>query len=153
MLLCECLSAISSQRSDLLPSLAPDFSQCLRHMLPSQDSPHKNKLLVSLLTLLLQASIEEGLAAEDCQLVQEVVGMVDGWTAYKIARQAARYGHHKVASEVLAGLATQVGNCFQNMSISSDLLMQQCSEHQPFCLYVLKRRMSWLIFFPLFRAE
>ena len=115
VLLCECLSAISGQRSDLLPSLAPEFSQRLHHVLPSQDSPHKNKLLVSLLILLLQASLEEGLDAEDSRLVQEVVGVVDGWTAYKIGRQAARYGHHKVASEILGGLATQVGSDFHKV--------------------------------------
>ena len=39
---------------------------------------------------------------------KEVLARADGWTAYKIGRQAARYGHHQLASDIFGNIATKV---------------------------------------------
>ena len=114
VLLYECLSAISSKPNNLLPSLVPDFMQCLSTALGTPSTSQRNKVLVALVTLIFQATLEDGLQ-EDCKkLVEETAGDVDGWTCYKLGRQAARYGHHNVAAILFQDLATKVstGNFF-----------------------------------------
>lgn len=73
---------------------------------------------LSMVRLLFEASTENGLSTEALQMVNRVIGDVDGWTAYKIGRQASRYGHHAVAAEIFSNLTTNVCSFnFLNISI------------------------------------
>lgn len=44
----------------------------------------------------------------DKDLVLEIVQYLSLWEVYRIARQAARYGHHSVASKLFSDLTTKV---------------------------------------------
>ena len=61
-----------------------------------------------LVTLLFQACVGETLPDAVHDTVKLVLSAVNSWVAYKIARQAARYGHHAVAAEIFGVLQEQV---------------------------------------------
>jgi len=75
---------------------------------------------LSLVRLLLHACFEDGLPDEVVALVKAVEAQVDGWTAYKIGRQATRYGHHSLAKDIFGALKMAVCSsnlCMRNLSI------------------------------------
>jgi len=73
--------------------------------------------------LLFEASTEDGLHTEALQMVNRVIGDVNGWTAYKIGRQASRYGHHAVAADIFSNLSTTV--CWFNF-LDISFVVQSC---------------------------
>lgn len=48
--------------------------------------------------------------SECLEAVDNVVRNVDGWAKYRIARSAARYGHHTIATEIFKGLKETVAS-------------------------------------------
>ena len=63
---------------------------------------------VILCTLIFQTLVDKGLSPEMTSLVLESSEKVGGWLAYQIARQAARYGHHRMAAQIFDNLASKV---------------------------------------------
>ena len=61
-----------------------------------------------------------GEAAE--QVLNDVLASVDWWTAYKIGRQAARYGHHSKAARIFSGLTSKVSEIAVGL-ISYDVIV------------------------------
>ena len=64
---------------------------------------------MSLSTLLFQATIDEGCIGEAGSVIRAALDVVDPWIAYKIARQAMRYGHHSIAADIFTKLTAEVG--------------------------------------------
>lgn len=48
--------------------------------------------------------------SECLEAVDNVVKNVDGWSKYRIARSAARYGHHAIATEIFKSLKEAVAS-------------------------------------------
>lgn len=47
---------------------------------------------------------------ECLEAVDEVIKNVDGWAKYRIARSAARYGHHIIATQIFRSLKETVAS-------------------------------------------
>ena len=60
------------------------------------------------MTLLLQATVCDGLSEESQSSIEHVLDTAGHWSAYKIARQATRYGHHHLASLIFGKLVNKV---------------------------------------------
>lgn len=48
--------------------------------------------------------------SECLEAVEEVIKNVDGWAKYRIARSAARYGHHTIATQIFRSLKETVAS-------------------------------------------
>ena len=107
VLLCECLAAISSHSNDLLPSLTDDLVSALNHAVETSDKS-RDRLVVAVATLLLQACVGEDIPHSVESAVKDALEGVNAWTAYRIARQAARYGHHQMAAYIFNRLTMKV---------------------------------------------
>lgn len=110
-LLCECLSAIGGLQSGLLPGITQNILRVLGKILSSDDNSNNKKRATNMLflvRLLLQGSVEDGLDAEMLEMIKRVLDVIDGWTVYKIGRQAGRYGHHALAADIFEKLTTQI---------------------------------------------
>lgn len=68
-------------------------------------------LKVMLCTLLFQMVAGGYEWNSEClEAVDNVVKNVDGWAKYRIARSAARYGHHTIATEIFKSLKETVAS-------------------------------------------
>jgi len=65
-------------------------------------------LQLAVVRLLLQACARDGLSSDVSELIDGVCRQCDGWMAYKIGRQAARFSHHALASAIFARLTLAV---------------------------------------------
>ena len=63
-----------------------------------------------MIRLLLQACASDGLPADVAALIENISRQCDGWMAYKIGRQAARFGHHSLAARIFAQLTLAVSD-------------------------------------------
>lgn len=106
--LCDCLSAITCMRPGLLHSLVPTIIELLDSALTSANGHKRNLVLLSIVRLLFEASIVKSLDSSALEITNRVLDGVDGWTAYKIGRQAGRYGHHSLAADVFGRLSTSI---------------------------------------------
>ncbi|XP_064476425.1 integrator complex subunit 7-like isoform X2 [Ornithodoros turicata] len=104
-MVCECLCALGSRRCGVLARLESQIRTILRQ----QHNPGAQELdwksLVLLCTLVLQAGVEQrgvSPAPLDCPL--------DPWSAYRVARQAARYGHFALAAPMFVALSNKVSS-------------------------------------------
>ena len=61
-----------------------------------------------LVTLLFQACVGEFLPEHVTQVVNKVLESVNCWVAYKLARQATRYGHHEMAAGIFHSIYPEV---------------------------------------------
>ncbi|KAL0116673.1 hypothetical protein PUN28_009950 [Cardiocondyla obscurior] len=102
--LCEALGAIGSLEENTLLPLLPDILIKL-----SQTSHvHTKVMLCTLLFQMVAGGYEWN--SECLEAVNNTVRSVDGWAKYRIARSAARYGHHTIASEIFKGLKETVAS-------------------------------------------
>ena len=63
---------------------------------------------LAVIRLLLQACASDGLPTDVAELIDSVARRCDGWMAYKIGRQAARFSHHSLATTIFAQLTLAV---------------------------------------------
>lgn len=63
-----------------------------------------------MIRLLLQACVSDGLPADVSESIETVARQADGWMAYKIGRQAARFSHHSLAAAIFAQLTLAVSS-------------------------------------------
>ncbi|CAN8008454.1 unnamed protein product [Ixodes pacificus] len=98
---CEGLCALGSRRCGVLSRIEPRIKTLLRSQAGVQQP--EPKALVLLWTLALQAGVDRGPPmTPSCPL--------DPWSAYRVARQATRYGHFSTASPLFASLANKVSS-------------------------------------------
>ncbi|XP_055000364.1 integrator complex subunit 7 isoform X2 [Sorex araneus] len=109
ILMCHCLAAIAMKLPVLGEGLLGDLLE-LYKTIGRSASDKQQELLVSLATVVFVAS-QKALSAEVKQVIkQQLESVSNGWTVYRIARQASRMGNHDMAQELYRSLLTQVAS-------------------------------------------
>ncbi|KYM93935.1 Integrator complex subunit 7 [Cyphomyrmex costatus] len=102
--LCEALGAIGSLGENTLLPLLPDILIKLKQT----SHVHTKVMLCTLVFQTVAGGYEWN--SECLEAVNNIVRNVDGWAKYRIARSAARYGHHTIATEIFKGLKETVAS-------------------------------------------
>ncbi|XP_048343476.1 integrator complex subunit 7 isoform X2 [Sphaerodactylus townsendi] len=109
ILICHCLAAIAMQLPVLGDGMLGDLMD-LYKVIGRSASDKQQELLVSLATVIFVAS-QKTLSSEVKTVIkQQLENVSNGWTAYRIARQASRMGNHGMARELYQSLLTQVAS-------------------------------------------
>ncbi|XP_055966779.1 integrator complex subunit 7 isoform X2 [Sorex fumeus] len=109
ILMCHCLAAIAMKLPVLGEGLLGDLLE-LYKAIGRSTSDKQQELLVSLATVVFVAS-QKALSAEVKKVIkQQLESVSNGWTVYRIARQASRMGSHDMAQELYGSLLTQVAS-------------------------------------------
>ncbi|XP_068198215.1 integrator complex subunit 7 [Antennarius striatus] len=109
VLMCHALAAIATHLPVLGEGMLGDLVDLYR--VASHSSTDKQQeLLVSLATVIFVAS-QSSLSAEVKTVIKQQLELVaNGWTVYRIARQASRMGCHEFSSELYQSLRTRVAS-------------------------------------------
>ncbi|XP_064622387.1 integrator complex subunit 7-like [Lineus longissimus] len=105
--LAESLAAIGSRQKDVLDSSMADVVTLLKELGEPEDMDGE-MLGVLLITTLFQAFTKSNVPEEVCDLIGNFVDDTSYWIAYRIIRQALRYGHHQVATQLCRDTMTKV---------------------------------------------
>ncbi|XP_033846434.1 integrator complex subunit 7 isoform X1 [Periophthalmus magnuspinnatus] len=129
--MCHALAAIASHLPVLGDSMLGDLLDLYR--VASHSSTDKQQeLLVSLATVMFVAS-QSSLSAEVKAVIkQQLESVANGWTVYRIARQASRMGCHELSSELYQSLRTRVASehfYFWLNSLKEFSQAEQCLSH------------------------
>nr|XP_005888621.1 PREDICTED: integrator complex subunit 7 isoform X2 [Bos mutus] len=109
ILMCHCLAAIAMQLPVLGDGMLGDLVE-LYKVIGRSATDKQQELLVSLATVIFVAS-QKALSAEVKAVIkQQLESVSNGWTVYRIARQASRMGNHDMARELYQTLLTQVAS-------------------------------------------
>ncbi|NXI77688.1 INT7 protein, partial [Rhipidura dahli] len=109
ILMCHCLAAIAMQLPVLADGILGDLMD-LYKLIGQSATDKKQELLVSLATVIFVSS-QKALSTEIKTVIkQQLENASNGWTAYRIARQASRMGNHDMARELYQSLLTQVAS-------------------------------------------
>ncbi|NXM17311.1 INT7 protein, partial [Ploceus nigricollis] len=109
ILMCHCLAAIAMQLPVLADGMLGDLMD-LYKLIGQSATDKKQELLVSLATVIFVSS-QKALSTETKTVIkQQLENASNGWTAYRIARQASRMGNHDMARELYQSLLTQVAS-------------------------------------------
>ncbi|KAL4630563.1 integrator complex subunit 7 [Arapaima gigas] len=109
VLMCHALAAIAMQQPVLGEGMLGDLLDLYR-VAGTSTSDKQQELLVSLATVIFVAS-QASLSAEVKTVVkQQLDSVANGWTVYRIARQASRMGCHQLSSELYQSLRTRVAS-------------------------------------------
>uniref|UniRef100_A0A8C2XW62 Integrator complex subunit 7 n=1 Tax=Capra hircus TaxID=9925 RepID=A0A8C2XW62_CAPHI len=109
ILMCHCLAAIAMQLPVLGDGMLGDLVE-LYKVIGRSATDKQQELLVSLATVIFVAS-QKALSAEVKAVIkQQLESVSNGWTVYRIARQASRMGNHDMARELYQSLLTQVAS-------------------------------------------
>ncbi|XP_068041853.1 integrator complex subunit 7 [Anomalospiza imberbis] len=109
ILMCHCLAAIAMQLPVLADGMLGDLMD-LYKLIGQSATDKKQELLVSLATVIFVSS-QKALSTEIKTVIkQQLENASNGWTAYRIARQASRMGNHDMARELYQSLLTQVAS-------------------------------------------
>lgn len=110
-MVCEALGAISSLQPEALMSQLTEIISLLNELsLISNPNAQQTHTKVLLCTLIFQTLSGYKWNAETLDVVNRVVSNDDLWANYRIARAAIRYGHHKIALDILVGLTEKVSS-------------------------------------------
>ncbi|KAF4099234.1 integrator complex subunit 7 [Onychostoma macrolepis] len=109
VLICQALAAIATQQPVLAEGMLGDLLDLFR-VASHRTSEKQQELLVSLATVLFVAS-QASLSAEVKTVIrQQLENVANGWTVYRIARQASRMGCHDFSRELYQSLRTRVAS-------------------------------------------
>ncbi|KAI1897706.1 hypothetical protein AGOR_G00086040 [Albula goreensis] len=109
VLMCHALAAIAMQMPVLGEGMLGDLVDLYR-LAGRPASDKQQELLVTLATVVFVAS-QSSLSAEVKTVIkQQLEEVANGWTVYRIARQASRMGCHELCSELYQSLRTRVAS-------------------------------------------
>ncbi|XP_029449109.1 integrator complex subunit 7 isoform X1 [Rhinatrema bivittatum] len=109
ILMCQCLAAIAMQLPVLGDGMLGDLME-LYKVIGRSATDKQQELLVSLATVIFVAS-QKALSPEVKTVIkQQLENVSNGWTVYRIARQASRMGNHDMARELYQSLLTHVAS-------------------------------------------
>lgn len=109
ILMCHSLAAIAMQLPVLGEGMLGDLMD-LYKVIGRSATDKQQELLVSLATVIFVAS-RKALSLEVKMVIkQQLENVANGWTVYRIARQASRMGSHEMASELYQSLRTRVAS-------------------------------------------
>ena len=104
LVLCETLASFASMKRGVLKLLIPDICNAINTVIESE--AETTAPILSLMTTMLFQTLRNHSWSESCnQAIRNAVGNIDQWSAYCIARSAARYGHHGIAAEIFEKLS------------------------------------------------
>uniref|UniRef100_A0A8C6TRW9 Integrator complex subunit 7 n=1 Tax=Neogobius melanostomus TaxID=47308 RepID=A0A8C6TRW9_9GOBI len=107
--MCHALAAIAAQLPVLGDAMLPDLLDLYR-VTGHSSTDRQQELLVSLATVIFVAS-QSSLSAEVKTVIkQQMDNVANGWTVYRIARQASHMGCHDFSSELYQSLRTRVAS-------------------------------------------
>ncbi|XP_043278908.1 integrator complex subunit 7 [Venturia canescens] len=104
VLLCEALGAIGNLGDNVLLPLLPDILEKMQQT----GHVHTKVMLCTLLFQMVAGGYEWN--SECLEAIRRVIHSVDGWSKYRIARSAARYGHHDIATRLFKKLKEAVAS-------------------------------------------
>lgn len=108
-ILCESLAAIASVNQSSMPkSVVPQLLTILQKSLDANTEP--NLMQVFLCTVLFQVAGDVEIPDGVNILILSAAERADPWIAYKIARQALRYGQFAIAERIFVALAKKVSS-------------------------------------------
>uniref|UniRef100_A0A674N1J2 Integrator complex subunit 7 n=1 Tax=Takifugu rubripes TaxID=31033 RepID=A0A674N1J2_TAKRU len=109
VLMCHSLAAIATHLPVLGDGMLGDLVD-LYKVASHSSTDKQQELLVSLATVIFVAS-QSSLSAEVQSVIKEQLeNVANGWTVYRIARQASRMGCHEFSSELYQSLRTRVAS-------------------------------------------
>ncbi|XP_066562651.1 integrator complex subunit 7 [Amia ocellicauda] len=109
ILMCHSLAAIAMQLPVLGQGMLGDLVD-LYKVIGRSATDKQQELLVSLATVIFVAS-QSALSADVKSVIkQQLENVANGWTVYRIARQASRMGCHEISSELYQSLRTRVAS-------------------------------------------
>ncbi len=122
LLLCEVLASFAGMKKGVLRLLLPDICNAITTVIESEVSEGSTApVLTYLATLLFQTLKGHAWPQSALVAIKNALSNVDQWSAYCIARAAARYGHHGIASEVFEKISCSVASehlYFWNVGLS-----------------------------------
>ncbi|CAL1585592.1 unnamed protein product [Knipowitschia caucasica] len=128
--MCHALASIASHLPVLGESMMGDLLDLYRASHSATDK--QQELLVSLATVVFVAS-QSSLSVEVKSVIkQQLETVANGWTVYRIARQASRMGCHALSSELYQSLRTRVASehfYFWLNSLKEFSQAEQCLSH------------------------
>uniref|UniRef100_A0A3B5AB75 Integrator complex subunit 7 n=1 Tax=Stegastes partitus TaxID=144197 RepID=A0A3B5AB75_9TELE len=131
VLMCHALAAIATHLPVLGDGMLGDLVDLYR--VASHSSTDKQQeLLVSLATVIFVASQSSLTAEVKTVIKQQLENVANGWTVYRIARQASRMGCHEFSSELYQCLRTRVASehfYFWLNSLKEFSQAEQCLSH------------------------
>ncbi|XP_034018652.1 integrator complex subunit 7 [Thalassophryne amazonica] len=131
VLLCHTLAAIATHLPVLGDGMLGDLVELYR-VAGHSSTDKQQELLVSLATVIFVAS--QSCLSVEVKLVikQQLENVANGWTVYRIARQASRMGCHEFSSELYQSLRTRVASehfYFWLNSLKEFSQAEQCLSH------------------------
>uniref|UniRef100_A0A8C8DY16 Integrator complex subunit 7 n=1 Tax=Oryzias sinensis TaxID=183150 RepID=A0A8C8DY16_9TELE len=131
ILICHALAAIATHLPVLGDGMLGDLVDLYR-VVSHSSTGEQQELLVSLATVIFVAS-QSSLSAEVKTVIkQQLESIANGWTVYRIARQASRMGCHEFSSELYQCLRTRVASehfYFWLNSLKDFSQAEQCLTH------------------------
>ncbi|XP_050722010.1 integrator complex subunit 7-like [Eriocheir sinensis] len=118
-LVCETLASLGGSRDVLTPHLPPVLKLVQKLTLEAPLNAHKTKLMVTLVTLVLQVFHGHVWSNQAEAAVVAASKCVNQWAAFCIARQASRYGHHNIAAGLYGVLSWRVCSDQQHFWVSA----------------------------------
>ncbi|KAJ8269857.1 hypothetical protein GJAV_G00107600 [Gymnothorax javanicus] len=109
LLMCHALAAIAMEMPVLGQGMLGDLMELYR-VAGRSASDRQQELLVSLATVVFVASQARLSAEVKTVIKQQLEEVANGWTVYRIARQASRMGCHELCSELYQSLRTRVAS-------------------------------------------
>ncbi|XP_045449860.1 integrator complex subunit 7 [Melitaea cinxia] len=108
--LLEALAALGALGAPALPHLLPALQQA-RYVVDVTDPSYDGTTLVLICTVLLQeragAALTHRINKSWELKIKDAIQGADGWTRYRVARAALRYGHQSLAADVLKRLSEE----------------------------------------------
>ncbi|PWA27411.1 hypothetical protein CCH79_00000470, partial [Gambusia affinis] len=131
VLMCHALAAIATHLPVLGDGMLGDLVD-LYQVAGHSSTGEQQELLVSLATVIFVAS-QSSLSSEVKTVIkQQLENVANGWTVYRIARQASRMGCHEFSSELYQCLRTRVASehfYFWLNSLKEFSQAEQCLSH------------------------
>ncbi|XP_068089036.1 integrator complex subunit 7 [Hyperolius riggenbachi] len=126
--LCHCLASVAMQLPVLGDGMLGDLVE-LYKVIGRSATDKQQELLVALATVIFVAS-QKALSPDVKTVIkQQLENVSNGWTVYRIARQASRMGNHDMGRELYQSLLTQVASehfYFWLNSLKEFSLAEQC---------------------------
>ncbi|CAH1791227.1 unnamed protein product [Owenia fusiformis] len=110
LLLAESLCALCHVGTGVMLGLVPDLVKKLEDIITNLnvDTEANEKLATILATLIFEASVGSEIMPQAKEVILDFTMWTNQWIAYKIARQASRYGQHNTASQIYGTLTNKV---------------------------------------------
>ncbi|XP_063299923.1 integrator complex subunit 7 isoform X2 [Pelobates fuscus] len=109
ILMCHCLASVAMQLPVLGDGMLGDIVE-LYKLIGRSSTDKQQELLVCLATVIFVSS-QKALSPEVKTIIkQQLENVSNGWTVYRIARQASRMGNHDMAKDLYQSLLTQVAS-------------------------------------------